>query len=237
MARRMIRRAEGALEYLDRPVSAADRDASLADIDRLNAWFGGYALTLGAVRRLARRVPPARPLLVVDVGGGRGDFARRLIHRARQDRRRVHVVVVDRDPDLLAIAAAGRPAHPELSLVRAEATALPFRERSVDVVTMALTLHHLDRDAAVTSLGEMRAAARLGVIVNDLLRTRLSLLLVWIATRLVARHRISRHDGPLSVRRSYAPEELRAIADNAGIYRLRLVRHPWLGRLLALIES
>ena len=232
-----IRRAEGALEYLDRPVSAADRDASLADIDRLNAWFGGYALTLGAVRRLARRVPPARPLLVVDVGGGRGDFARRLIHRARQDRRRVHVVVVDRDPDLLAIAAAGRPAHPELSLVRAEATALPFRERSVDVVTMALTLHHLDRDAAVTSLGEMRAAARLGVIVNDLLRTRLSLLLVWIATRLVARHRISRHDGPLSVRRSYAPEELRAIADNAGIYRLRLVRHPWLGRLLALIES
>ena len=232
-----MHRAEGELECLDRAVSAADRDASLADIDRLNAWFGGYALTLGAVRRLARRVPPARPLLVVDVGGGRGDFARRLIHRARQDRRRVHVVVVDRDPDLLAIAAAGRPAHPELSLVRAEATALPFRERSVDVVTMALTLHHLDRDAAVTSLGEMRAAARLGVIVNDLLRTRLSLLLVWIATRLVARHRISRHDGPLSVRRSYAPEELRAIADNAGIYRLRLVRHPWLGRLLALIES
>ena len=232
-----MHRAEGELECLDRAVSAADRDASLADIDRLNAWFGGYALTLGAVRRLARRVPPARPLLVVDVGGGRGDFARRLIHRARQDRRRVHVVVVDRDPDLLAIAAAGRPAHPELSLVRAEATALPFRERSVDVVTMALTLHHLDRDAAVTSLGEMRAAARLGVIVNDLLRTRLSLLLVWIATRLVARHRISRHDGPLSVRRSYAPEELRAIADNAGIYRLRLVRHPWLGRLLAVIES
>jgi ubiquinone/menaquinone biosynthesis C-methylase UbiE len=234
---RVMHRAEGELECLDRPVPAADRDASLADIDRLNAWFGGYALTLDAVRRMAGRVLPARRLLVVDVGGGRGDFARRLIHRARQDGRRVHVVVVDRDPDLLAIAAAGRPAHPELSLVRAEATALPFRERSADVVTMSLTLHHLDRDAAVTSLGEMRAAARLGVIVNDLLRTRLSLLLVWIATRLVARHRISRHDGPLSVRRSYAPEELRAIAEKAGIYRLRLVRHPWLGRLLAVIES
>src|ERR1700675_1820497 len=205
-----MRRAEGELECLDRPVSAADRDASLADIDRLNAWFGGYALTLGAIRRMVERVPPARRLLVVDVGGGRGDFARRLIHRARRDGRRVHVVVVDRDPDLLAIAAAGRPAHPELSLVRAEATALPFPDR---------------------------AAARLGVIVNDLLRTPLSLLLVWIATRLVARQRISRHDGPLSVRRSYSPEELRALAGKAGIYRLRLERYPWLGRLLAVIES
>ena len=105
-------RAESELEYLDRAVSSADRDASLADIDRLNAWFGGYALTLGAVRRMARRVLPARRLLVVDVGGGRGDFAQRLIRRARQDGRRVHVVVVDRDPDLLALAAAGRPAHP-----------------------------------------------------------------------------------------------------------------------------
>ena len=233
----MMYRAESELEYLDRAVSSADRDASLADIDRLNAWFGGYALTLGAVWRMARRVLPARRLLVVDVGGGRGDFAQRLIRRARQDGRRVHVVVVDRDPDLLALAAAGRPAHPELSLVRADATALPFRERSADVVTMSLTLHHLDRDAAVASLGEMRAAARLGVIVNDLLRTRFSLVLVWIATRLMARHGISRHDGLLSVRRSYAPEELRALAEKAGIYRLRLERHPWLCRLIAVIES
>jgi len=237
MGRTIMHRAEGELECLDGAVSAADRDASLSDIDRLNVWLGGYALTLDAVRRMARRVLPARRLLVIDVGGGRGDFARRLIQRARRDGRRVRVVVVDRDPDLLAIAAAGRPAHPELSLVRAEATALPFRERSADVVTMSLTLHHLARDAAVTSLGEMRAAARLGVIVNDLLRTRLSLVLVWIATRLVARHRISRHDGPLSVRRSYAPEELRALAEKAGIYRLRLERHPWLCRLITVIES
>ena len=232
-----IRRAEGALEYLDRPVSAADRDASLADIDRLNVWFGGYALTLGAVRRLARQVPPARRLLVVDVGGGRGDFARRLIHHARRGGRRVHVVVVDRDPDLLAIAAAARPAHPELSLVRAEATALPFREASADVVTMSLTLHHLEPDAAAMSLGEVRATARLGMIVNDLLRTRLCLALVWLATRLLARHPISRHDGPLSVRRSYSPDELRALAEKAGIYRLRVERHVWLGRLLAMMES
>src|SRR6185295_4037703 len=97
-----MRRAEGALEYLDGPVAPAARDASLADIDRLNAWFGGYALTLRALDRVAARVPASRRLLVIDVGRGRGDFARRLMRHTGRRGRRAHVVVVDRDPDLLA---------------------------------------------------------------------------------------------------------------------------------------
>jgi ubiquinone/menaquinone biosynthesis C-methylase UbiE len=230
-----MQRAEGALEYLDRPVAPAERDASLADIDRLNAWFGGYALTFRALARVTGRVPPSRRLLVVDVGGGRGDFARRLFRHARQHGRRVHVVVVDRDPDLLD--AARRHAPSDISLVRADATALPFREGSADVVTMSLTLHHMEPDAAVTSLREMHAVARVAVIVNDLLRTRLSLVLVWLATRLLARHPISRHDGPLSVRRAYSPGELRALAEKAGLPTPRVERYPGRGRVLAVFRG
>jgi SAM-dependent methyltransferase len=228
-----MQRAEGALEQLDRPVTPAERDASLADIDRLNAWFGGYTLTLDALERVAGRVPSSRRLLVVDVGGGRGDFAARLVQHARRRGRPVHVVVVDRDPDLLAVARRGAPSS--LSLVRADATALPFREGSADVVTMSLTLHHMEPDAAVTSLAEMRTIARVAVIINDLLRTRLSLVLVWSATRLLACHPISRHDGPLSVRRAYSPEELRTLAEKAGLPAPRIERYPWLGRVLAVI--
>jgi ubiquinone/menaquinone biosynthesis C-methylase UbiE len=229
-----MRRVEHALEYLDRPVPRADRDASLADIDRLNG-FGGYALTWRALQRLAARVPAARPLLVVDVGGGRGDFARRVIRDAADRGRTVRVVVVDRDADLLASAA--RRSRGQVTVVRADATALPFRAGAADVVTMSLTLHHLEGDAAVTSLREMRAIARLGVVINDLLRTPLSLALVWLATRLVARHWISRHDGPLSVRRAYSPDELRALAEKAGLPAPRVDRYPWLGRLLAVIDA
>src|SRR5713226_4548026 len=150
-------RAEGALELLDRPVSATERAASLADIDRLNAWFGGYALTLREIRRVAARAP-ARRLIVLDVGGGH---------------------------------------------------------------------------AAVAALREMAAAARGAVVVNDLLRTRLALTLVWLATRLLRCHPISRHDGPLSVRRAYSGDELRALAARAGIRRLDVREYPAFGRLVA----
>src|SRR5260370_1340825 len=169
----------------------------------------------------------------VAVAGGRGAFARHLPHCAGRLRRDARVILVDRDADLLA--AAPRRGHPNLLLVRADATALPFREGSVDIATMSLTLHHLPPDTAVASLNEMRGTARLRIIVNDLLRPRLTLVLVWIATRLLARHPISRHDGPLSVRRAYSAAELRALAEKAGMHAVRVERHPWFGRLMAVI--
>lgn len=222
-----MRRAEHALEFLDRPVPRADREAALRDIDRLNAWFGGHRLTRRAVERLATGAPS---VTVIDVGGGRGDFARRLARVARRRGRRVRVVVVDRDATV-----GGQDL--DVVAVRADAAALPFREGAADVVTASLLLHHLDPDAAVRSLAEMRAAARRGVVVNDLLRTRLTVALVWLATRLFARHRFARHDGPLSVRRAYAPDELRALAEKAGITRLAVHRYALLGRVVAVAEG
>ena len=227
-----MRRAARALEFLDRPVAAHDRDASLADVDRLNAWFGGYALTLRAVRRLDA-APDRRPLVILDAGGGRGDFAVRLVRRARRRRRPLRVIVVDRDGAPLTRGDAAR--YPEIVRVRADAAALPIRDGGVDVVTSSLLLHHLDPETAVATLAASRAAARLGVIVNDLLRSRLSLALVWLATRLFAAHPFSRHDGPLSVRRAYSPTEVVALARRAGIRRIAVRTYPLLGRLVAVL--
>jgi hypothetical protein len=226
-------RAEGALEILDRPVALADRVASLADIDRLNAWFGGYALTLREIRRVVAALPGGDALVAVDVGGGHAAFAVRLVEWARGARRAIRVVVVDRDAETLALARRACAAYPEIRLVVADATALPLREGAADVVTCALTLHHLEPDAAVASLREMAAAARRAVIVNDLLRGHLALGLVWLATRLLRCHPISRHDGPLSVRRAYSAAELAALAQKAGITTLTVRVYPLYGRLVA----
>jgi ubiquinone/menaquinone biosynthesis C-methylase UbiE len=231
-----VKRADGAREVLDGAVAAPELAASLADIDRLNSWFGGYALSLRAIRRLAAEVPRARPLRVIDVGGGTAAFAVRVVRWARRSGRDIRVVVVDRDPTSLGLARSAVAAYPEIVLVCADAAALPCRERAVDIVTSALTLHHLEPAQAAAGLREMTAAARIGVVVNDLLRRRLSLGLVWLVTRLLGCHAISRHDGPLSVRRSYSRDELRALAEKAGARRLTIREYPVLGRLVAVLS-
>ena len=231
-----MKRAEGAREVLDGAVAAPERAASLADIDRLNSWFGGYALSLRAIRRLAAQVPRDRPLRIIDVGGGTAAFAVRVAEWGRRSGRAVRVVVVDRDPTTLRLAREAVRAYPEIVLVRGDAAALPCRERAADIVTTALTLHHLEPAQAAVGLREMAATARIAVVVNDLLRRRLSLGLVWLATRLLGCHPISRHDGPLSVRRSYSREELQALAEKAGARRLTIREYPVLGRLLAVMS-
>jgi ubiquinone/menaquinone biosynthesis C-methylase UbiE len=231
-----VKREEHVRELLDGPVPAAERAVSLADVAWLNAWFAGNRLTLRAVWQ-ASGSRAGEPLRVLDVGGGSGDLARRLVRWGRGRGRSVRVVVVDTELDALRLARSTGPAGGELLLVRADAAALPFRRGSMDVAVAALVLHHLDPDAAVRALREMAAVARRGVVVSDLLRSRLSLVLVWLATRIFRCHPISRYDGPLSVRRAYAPEELHALARKAGLGRLEVRRHPLWGRLLAVVRA
>ena len=75
-------------------------------------------------------------------------------------------------------------------------------------------------------LAEMDRTARRGIVVNDLVRSRMAYALVWLVTRLFARNRMSRHDGPLSVRRAYARDELRVLCEKAGLHDARIARYP-----------
>jgi ubiquinone/menaquinone biosynthesis C-methylase UbiE len=228
-----MRRAAGARELLDGSVPSADLAVTLGDIDRLDAWFGGHALSLARVRRAARGVPPDRTLVVVDVGGGAGGFARRLVRWARRRARPLRVILLERDAAIAALARRDCADCPEVEVVRGDATALPLAAASADVVHAALTLHHLEPEAAVTALAEMARVARGRVVVNDLTRSRLALALVWIATRVLAVHPISRHDGPLSVRRAYAPAELVELFRRAGLSHVSVQRYRAIARLVA----
>ena len=224
-------RAAHAREQMDGPLAPAELAATLDDLDRLNAWFGGYALTLRRIRGAAAALPRGARLRVVDVGGGRGDLAVNIVRWARRTGRPVRVVVIDNDPATLALARRRTAAYPEIALVQADAGALPLHEGGAHVAHAALTLHHLDADTAAACLGQMAAAAPV-VAVNDLLRTPLTLALVWLATRVLRLHPVSRHDGPISVRRAWSGPELAVLAEKAG-RRARITRYPWLGRLVA----
>src|SRR5262245_5817569 len=114
-----MKRAERALEHLGATVPDADREASLADVDRPNAWFGGYWLTLRAIGRALRHRRVSGALVVVDVGGGRGHLARRLQTWARRRGLQARVIVVDRE--------ASRDDGGAL-VIRADAAALPLRD-------------------------------------------------------------------------------------------------------------
>jgi hypothetical protein len=81
----------------------------------------------------------------------------------------------------------------------------------------SLFLHHLDDPAACRLLRSMAAAARVGVVVSDLVRSRIGLGLAVVGTTLLSSSRVARVDGPLSVRAARTPFEYRRLCDAAGL--------------------
>jgi hypothetical protein len=223
-------RARNRVELLDAPAAPSDLEETLADIARLNRYFGGSWVTRSHLARLLRD-QRGEPVTVLDVGSGGADIPVRVVRWARRRGRRLRVIAVDRDWQILEVGRRRAAAYPEISFVQADGLHLPVRARGVDAVISSLTLHHLEPDAAPRLLAEMSRISRIGFVVNDLMRSRLAYALVWLATRLFAWHRMARHDGPLSVLRAYTPQEIGSLAAQAGVGRISIIRHPFCVRL------
>jgi ubiquinone/menaquinone biosynthesis C-methylase UbiE len=221
-----LARAAGVLEIIDGPpVPFKDMACCMMDIARVNWLFGGRMVTMIHVKRLLAALPAERLITVLDVGTGAGDIPRELVRWARRQGRPIRVFALDRDAATLRIAAQVVRDYPEISFLRGDALALPIRPEAVDLTISAMTLHHLEPDAGVQYLAEMDRAARVGFVVNDLVRSRIAHWVVWLITRFITRSAISRHDGPLSVKRSYTPREVSGLCEQAGLKGVDVVHH------------
>jgi hypothetical protein len=93
-------------------------------------------------------------------------------------------------------------------------------------VISSLVAHHMTHDQLVAFLRFMEAEARIGWFVNDLHRHRVAHLGFPLLAGIMRWHPIVRHDGTLSIARSYRPAEWPPILAEAGIARdaARVVR-------------
>lgn len=211
------------IELLDRPSSLReDLPANLADIRRLNQWFGGTSL---AVRAVEDALCGRRAATLLDVATGSADIPVALYRWSRSRGIDLSIAASDVSAEVLREAqavAAGTP----IELVQADALDLPWDDASVDIVTCCLALHHFAPAAAAIVLRQMWRVARVAIVVVDLTRGYLAYAGTWLATHSVARNRLTRHDGPLSVLRAYTPAEMRALADDAGIPAVEVRPRP-----------
>lgn len=203
-------------ELLDRPAQDVGALAgNLDDLSRVNRWLGGVRLTYRGIERLAGPFQADRPLSVLDAGTGAADIPMALAASAERAGVKLDLIASDVSPTILKLARA-RVAD-QVTLVAADVRRLPFLDDSLDVVTCSLMLHHFDPDDAVAALREMRRVSRLGIVVNDLIRSRRGYLGAVALGYLLTRNPLTRHDGPLSVRRAYTRDELRELAVRAGL--------------------
>ncbi len=206
---------------------------SLEDLRRVNSWLGGARLTIWGLEQLAGRLPRGATLSVLDVATGGADIPESIARWGARRGLRTLVVASDFSREILAQVPPHRRAA--LRLVAADALHLPFADRGFDVSTCSLALHHFDPPDAVVMLAELHRVARLGVVLNDLVRTWHGYVGAWLVGHLLTRNPVTRHDGPLSVRRAYTREEMAALAGRAGLGPLRFA--GFLGYRVAMVAG
>jgi len=226
-------------ELMDDPaLPTADHQAALSALARINA----VSLTVPTLARavdtlMAECGQDDEPPRVVDLACGGGDvtvgLAAGLAARARAAGRPApRVTGLDKSPTALDRARR---------LAASRGVAVTFLERDLatqpcppcDVAVSSLFLHHLDDLQARDLLATLRSAARRGVVVSDLLRSRLGLVLAVLGTSLLSSSRVARVDGPRSVRAARTLPEYRGLLESSGLSSAHL-RRTWPERVLVI---
>ncbi len=230
-----------AQELMDDPACAeGDLRPALRDLGRINRVFGAHRFVRAyldrAVPEAARRRPAAGVFRLVDVASGGGDIAVAVARWAARREIAVRFVAVDLHATTARLAREATARHRGIAIVRGDARALPFADRTFDVGLCTLALHHMRDDDAALVLRELHRVARCGFLAVDLVRGGVGHAAVWLLTRLSG-SRVLRHDGPLSVRRARSMEEYRRLADASGIPDLRVSPLPGFRVSLARLQD
>lgn len=216
-------------EWMDQPdLSAEAHLHALQGLRRIHRWTGTSRPFCRQIREWSSDL--GRPLSVLDVACGGGEL---LADLARvSDREQVILSLAGCDINLRALDVARcrlKSTGSQVELFQHDVlnTELP---RQWDVVVCSLFLHHLETEDVVKALNRMADAARVGMLVSDLVRVRLNRAMVWLASHALTRSPVVHFDGPVSVDAAFLLDEMRVLAADAGLAGIK-ISSQWPARM------
>ncbi|MBZ5670316.1 MAG: methyltransferase domain-containing protein [Acidobacteriia bacterium] len=175
-----------------------------------NALFLNRRLIYGYLKKFLDREGDNS---ILDVGCG-GDLLQYLAFRLEKDGFRFSMTGVDANAVAVALAKARTKAWRNVRVVCGQAEEV---DGSYHVAVVSQVLHHLSPADASYMLKFVYGTVSRGIVISDFVRSRAAYWLVKAGIYLTTNDGVHRHDGPLSVLRSYADEEIGRLMREAGI--------------------
>ncbi|MXO53121.1 methyltransferase domain-containing protein [Erythrobacter pelagi] len=200
-------------ELMDDPaLDAATYTEVLHDLAQVNTVTLARRPTLDFLRRA---VGGRKSFRCLDVGFGDGDMLRAI--RSWADRRGIEAELIGVDLNSRSVAAARERTPSTMRIDYRTGDYADLAGEGWDCIVSSLVAHHMTRDQLVQFLRFMDREAQMGWFVNDLRRSRFAWLGYPLLARVMNWHPIVRHDGRLSIARSYRRKEWAPILASAAV--------------------
>lgn len=217
----------------DLQYAGSTMDQTLRELEIINRWLGGNAVTLDALgqiietaggnhKYIGQSQNGNKPLEIADLGCGRGDMLRHINEWATRRNLNVQLTGVDANPYIIAAARANLGDLP-VTLKSINIHSEEFDSLRYDIVIGTLFFHHFSDDELVIFFAKLRNVCRLGFIINDIHRHPVAYHSIRLLTKMFSRSDMVKYDAPLSVLRAFTRNELETILRRAGFtdYQLK----------------
>jgi 2-polyprenyl-3-methyl-5-hydroxy-6-metoxy-1,4-benzoquinol methylase len=191
----------------------------LTDLAKVNRLVMAKRPTLDF---LTRAIGDARSFSVLDVGYGDGDMLRVIANWAKKRGIEAKLTGIDLNPQSEHVARAATPAAMPITFRTGDYADLA--DEPFDFILSSLVAHHMTQDQLIAFLRFMAAHAKRGWLINDLHRHSFAYMGYPLLATLLGWHPIVRHDGRLSIARSYRPDEWPLLLREAQVKGARIFR-------------
>lgn len=183
-------------------VTAEDFARCLADLSAVNTVTLAKQPTLVWLATATRHLPTGSSFSVLDVGFGHGDMLRAIWRWSKRRGLKTDLHGMDLNPLSAPAAQQATPHDMKIDYQTGDVFAIAG-DRHFDFIISSLVTHHMTDEQIVTFLRWMARRAARGWFVNDLHRHAIPYHAFRVLSAVAGWHRFVRHDGPVSIARSF----------------------------------
>lgn len=181
---------------------------ALDQIARINQLLGGNKIALNGTKEILKRVHKSKTIVIADIGCGNGDMLRMLADYGLKNNLKFKLIGIDANVFTVNYAKALSKEYTNITYLCLDIFSEEFLKIHYDIVLCTLTLHHFTNEQILNIITIFKDKASMGIIINDLHRSKLAYRLFKIICILFNLKKMPREDGLVSILRGFKKKEL-----------------------------
>ncbi|MEL1253642.1 methyltransferase domain-containing protein [Flavobacterium sp. DGU38] len=192
----------------DFSLEGAELTEALDQIAKINQLLGGNKLTLHGLKKLLKKTDTAKTLVIADIGCGNGDMLRMLARYGKKNELTFKLIGIDANAFTIRYAKELSKEFENIEYECRDIFNPDFNSLKYDIALCTLTLHHFTSTQIEEILKQIYNNASLGIVINDLHRSKTAYRLFEMICEVFKLNDMSRQDGLVSILRGFKKKEL-----------------------------